>query len=193
MVTKKYQLAPQISPLRNIHPLIEKGTLFIISSFTFARLKLMNYQNVHKGGRACARSDQRRVRSSTASKMSDSVESTRWCGRPFPDIVKQVVFKIEKLTKRVHRPKAPAALPQPKLCHLLARRRRAQREHVPGRARCRVNGFYYLPHILLTNTQQHLQTTQKIFSIEAAYDQPQKGSFGNEQLPNYFCFYIQQQ
>lgn len=46
---------------------------------------------------------------------------------PFPDIAKQVVFKIEKLTKRVYRPKAPAALPQPKMCHLLARRS-AQRE-----------------------------------------------------------------
>lgn len=49
----------------------------------------------------------------------DCIENEwQWCGvdgrgdavRPFPDIVKQVVFKIEKLTERVHRPKAPAAL-----------------------------------------------------------------------------------
>lgn len=55
----------------------------------------------------------------------DCVESTQRRGDavgPFPDIVKYVVFKIEKLTERVHRPKAPAALPQPKMCHLLARR-----------------------------------------------------------------------
>lgn len=41
-------------------------------------------------------------------------------GRPFPDIAiaEQVVFKIEKLTERVRRPKASAALPQPEICHL---------------------------------------------------------------------------
>lgn len=55
---------------------------------------------------------------------------------PFPDIAKQVVFKIEKLTERVHRPKAPAALLTPtnklEMCHLKTRRggvRSARHEH----------------------------------------------------------------
>lgn len=76
------------------------------------------------GERACARSGQQRVRRSTASKMSGSGEESTTRSdvvRPFPDIVKQIVFKIEKLTERVRRPKAPAALPQSKICHLLTR------------------------------------------------------------------------
>lgn len=65
---------------------------------------------------AGARSDHRRVRSATASKMSDSGAAGSNAVAPFPDIVKQVVFKIEKLTERVLCPKAPTALPRATKC-----------------------------------------------------------------------------
>lgn len=75
---------------------------------------------MHGSERACARSDRRRVRNSTASKTSDSGVEQRSRGDavgPFPDIAKQVIFKIEKLTERVHRPKAPVVLPRHEMCH----------------------------------------------------------------------------
>lgn len=78
---------------------------------------------VHGSERACARSDRRRVRNSTASKSSDSGVEQRRRGdavAPFPDIAKQEFFKIEKLTERVHCPKAPVALPRHEMCHLPA-------------------------------------------------------------------------
>lgn len=131
---------------------------------------------MHESGRACARSDQRRVRRSTASKMSDSsAESSRGDAvGPCPDIVKQVVFKIEKLTKRVHRPKAPAALPQPKMCHLLCAAWRALApaaacRHRPQRARqpARVNATNYLPHIANKHPTSSNFATKN--SIQAAH------------------------
>lgn len=199
MVTKNYQLAPQISPFRNRHPPIVKGTLFITSSFTSARLKLINYQNVLSAWR---RTRVRAKRPTTRTQVDCIENEWQWCVRsrrrgdavgPFPDIVKQVVFKIEKLTKRVHGPKAPAALPQPKLCHLLERRsaQRGERTFLVATNRHEHAAGWTAPttyHTLLTNTQQHLQTLQKIFSIEAAHTRPRRDLLGMSNLPSSFVF-----
>lgn len=118
---------------------------------------------------------------------------------PFPDIVKQVVFKIEKLTKRVHRPKAPAALPQPKIVSLVgaaAAQRAAWWTNVPcryqqTRTHCRVNGTKYLPYIAYKYPTTSSNLTKNILN-RSRVQPTAKGSIGDVQLSTSFCFYILQ-
>lgn len=98
MLTKISQLAPLLSPLRNIHPPRNVKALLAAVHWTFIvfyrykfKLSTIKFDRMHERGRACARSGQQRVRRSTASKMSGSGEESTThgdVGRPFPDIVK---------------------------------------------------------------------------------------------------------
>lgn len=120
---------------------------------------------------------------------------------PFPDIAKQVVFKIEKLTERVHRPKAPATLLTPtnqlEMCHLMARRREKRTlrsllaiplcHHCP---RHRHGGYHATEtHRPLPSLTTDAQISQKILSIQET-DCERIGDVKLLMVYNYCFFYV---